>query len=222
MTAQVAIITAIYDDYDELKPALHQLGLDVEWICVTDRPRPANGWKIVVAPKKGVHPNLSAKEPKCLPWRYTEATRSIWIDASFRVISDEFAVQALANAYPINQYPHPRRDCLYSEAEHCQDQPKYARQPIREQVASYREQGHPEHWGLWASGVIARRHVHEVRAFGEEWFGQIERWSFQDQISGPFCFRKCGFAPSPLPGTIFDGRWLSYEGSNRHAASIPQ
>ena len=48
MTHQAAIITAIYGDYDELRPVLPQVGLNVEWICVTDRQREAHGWRIVV------------------------------------------------------------------------------------------------------------------------------------------------------------------------------
>lgn len=222
MTAQAAIITAIYGDYDELRPVLTQAGIDVEWICVTDRPRQAHGWRIVVQPKPTLHRNVAAKEPKCAPWRYTTAGMSIWIDGSFRVTSDRFAVEALMVANPIAQYAHPQRECIYDEVEHCREHPKYAALALRSQADAYRAQGHPERWGLWAGGVIARRHTPEVRSFGESWLNEIDQWGFQDQISGPFCLRRAGLSPSPLPGSIFDGRWLSYEGSNRHAASVPQ
>lgn len=219
---QAAIITAVYDDYDDLRPVLPQSGLDVEWICVTDKPRQAHGWRVVVQPKPGMHRNLAAKEPKCAPWRYTDASMSIWIDASFRVISDRFAVESLMSANPIAQYAHPARDCIYDEVEACREQPKYQSLALRAQAEAYRAQGHPEHWGLWANGIIVRRHVPEVRAFGEAWLDEIAAWGFQDQVSGPFCLRRKGLAPSLLPGSIFDGRWLSYGGSNRHAASVPQ
>lgn len=222
MTAQAAIITAIYDDYDELKPVFPQAGLDVEWVCVTDRPRAALGWRIVVQPKQGVHPNIAAKEPKCAPWRYTDAGMSIWIDGSFRVTSERFAVEALFAANPIAQYLHPSRDCLYDEAVHCHNQPKYTNLRLTKQAMAYLDAGHPKHWGLWASGVIARRHVPEVRAYGAAWLEEIAAWGFQDQISAPYCLRRKGLAPTALPGNIFDGRWLSYEGSNRHAATVPQ
>ncbi len=222
MTAQAAIITAIYGDYDELKPVLPQAGLDVEWICVTDKPRQAHGWRVVVDPKVGVHRNTAAKEPKCAPWRYTDAGMSIWVDGSIQVLSDRFAVETLLVANPIAQYVHPQRDCIYDEAEHCREHPKYASLALRAQADSYRAQGHPEHWGLWASGVIARRHEPEVRAFGEAWLEEIACWGFQDQISEPFCLRRKGLCPWPIPGNIFDGRLISYEGSSRHASGAPQ
>lgn len=224
-TSKVTIITAIYGDYDELKPVLPQEGIDVDWVCVTDRPREAHGWRIVVRPKSDFHPNVAAKEAKCCPFRYTDNQRSIWVDASFRVTSPRFALEALgalSGERPIAQYAHPSRNCIYMEALACFDQPKYASVPILSQVAAYHLAGHPRDWGLWAGGVIVRRHEREVCAFGEVWLNQIYRWGFQDQISEPYVLRKCGLCPQVLPGNVFDGRWLSYGGSSRHDANVPQ
>lgn len=219
----VAIITAIYDDYDVLKPALPQVGVDVEWICVTDREREPNGWRIVVEPQLGVHPNLASKVPKCVPWCYTAAPLSIWLDGSFRVVSERFAAEAAACAAPIAQYVHPARSCIYQESDHCSDQPKYRSQSLHLQTAWYRRHGHPEDWGLWAAGVIAIRNTDPaVRLFGAQWLEHIRCWSFQDQISEPFCLRRAGLRPVSFPGSLFDGNWVSYEGSNRHAATIAQ
>lgn len=219
----VAIITAIYDDYDELKPALPQVGVDVEWICVTDREREPNGWRIVVEPQLGMHPNLAAKMPKCMPWCYTDAPLSIWIDGSFRVVSERFALEAAGCAGTIAQYVHPLRSCIYQEAEHCRDQPKYRSQLLHLQAAAYRLHGHPENWGLWSAGVVAMHNTMPiVREFGSTWLEHIQGWSFQDQISEPFCLRRAGLRPVSFPGSLFDGNWVRYEGSNRHGAGIPQ
>lgn len=227
MASDVCVITAIYGDYDELKPAIEQEGVDAEWVLVTDRPREdALGWRVVVEPKPSAHRNMAAKEPKCCPWRYTKARYSIWIDGSFLVHSPHFAAElikaVLEPAPPIAQYRHPLRDCLYREALACYDQPKYVALPILDQAGAYRAEGHPVGWGLWAGGIIARRHDPEVMVFGGLWLDQIDRWGFQDQISEPYCLRRCGLAPSTLPGGIFDGRFFSYHGSNRHSADVPQ
>lgn len=217
----VAIMTAITDGYDILKPVLPQTGLDVEWICFTDgEPVPdadaAAGWTMLCQPRHGRHANREAKRPKLHPWEFTSAPTSIWIDASFRVVSDRFAVEALAYADPIAQFVHPWRDCLYVEADVSVPLPKYAGEPIRVQADHYRQTGHPEHWGLWAAGVIARQHTSTVRALGDAWAREVNRWSFQDQVSEPFALREVGLRPVALPGTHFVNPWLSYEGSGRH------
>lgn len=215
----VAIITAIFDGYDTLKPVLPQTGRDVEWICVTDgKPLPdaVGGWTMVCEPRNSGHSNRAAKRPKLTPWEYTDAPASIWVDASFRVISNRFAAEALAYADPIAQFRHPWRDCLYVEADVSIPLPKYAGEPIGEQADAYRQAGHPEHWGLWAAGVIARQHTSTMRRLGAAWAREVDRWSFQDQISQPFALRETGLRPTALPGTHFVNPWLSYEGSGRH------
>lgn len=222
--SDVAIVTAIYDGYDELKPVLAQAGVDVEWVCVTDgAPLPdveaARGWSMICEPRPGVHPNRAAKHPKYEPWKYTNAPVSIWVDASFRVVSDRFAVEATAGltyAQPIAQFQHPWRDCLYAEAKESARLAKYAGEPVLEQADAYALAGHPEGWGLWATGVIARQHTDAVRELGGRWLHETYRWSFQDQVSQPFALRETGLRPMALPGTHLATPWLAYEGSARH------
>ena len=215
----VAIVTALYDGYDELKPVMPQSGADVEWVLVTDATPDAEqaaGWTIVHDPQPGAHPNRAAKRPKFRPWEYTDAPASIWIDASFRVVSGRFAAEVLALDEPIAQFAHPWRDCLFDEAAESALLPKYAGEPVIEQGAYYRARGHPEHWGLWAAGVIARRHTGGVRELGTAWAHEVNVWSFQDQVSQPYALRSVGLRPVGLPGTHFVNPWLAYEGSGRH------
>jgi hypothetical protein len=217
----VAIITAITDGYDTLKPVLPQLDVDVEWVCLTDgEPLPdaeaAAGWTMICQPRHGRPANREAKRPKLQPWEYTTAPASIWVDASFRVVSETFAADLLALADPIAQFAHPWRDCLYEEAVASALLPKYAGEPVIEQARSYRAAGHPEQWGLWAAGVIARRHTGAVRALGDVWAREVDVWSVQDQVSQPYALRVAGLRPAVLPGTHLANQWLKYEGSGRH------
>lgn len=218
----IAILTAIYDSYDALKSTVPQDGVDVEWVCVTDDEdlkgeTHAEGWRVVYEPRPGIHPNRAAKHPKYEPWKYTDAPASIWVDASFRIVSSRFAAEAIAHADPIAQFPHPWRDCLYAEANESAPMVKYAGEPIIEQAEHYQQAGHPERWGLWATGVIARRHTAPVRDLGRVWLEETYRWSFQDQISHPYACHQVGLRPSSLPGTHMSNPWLRYEGSARHA-----
>jgi hypothetical protein len=214
-----AILTANYGAYDEPKPVLPQEGMDVEWVLVTDNPDLPDGylgWRVMHEPRPGVHPNRAAKHPKFRPWEYTGAPASIWIDGSVRVIAPRFAQQALAYADPVAQFTHPDRDCIYDETREALTVAKYAGEPMKKQAACYRMGGHPEHWGLWATTVIARRHDSEVRDLGHWWTSEVEYWSFEDQISQPFVLRMLGLRPAVLPGYYRDNQWLRVEASGKH------
>jgi hypothetical protein len=213
-----AILTSIYGQYDSLKPAMPQIGAEVEWIVVTDDPDldPGLGWRVVVEPRPDLHPNRAAKAPKMLPWRYTDAPCSVWVDASFLVTSPTFVADVLALADPLAQFVHPWRDCVYAEAAASVGLPKYDGEPVLEQTAASYRAGHPPHFGLWATGVIARRHTPQVVQLGHRWLQECHRWSFQDQLSEPVVLREVGLRPASLPGTHLDNAWLAYQGSVRH------
>ena len=221
--SNVAILSAVYDHYDELKPVLPQSGVEVDWVFVTDDPvigakETFRGWRVVYEPHPGVHPNRAAKHPKYEPWKYTDVPVSLWVDASFRIVSDRFAAEAtagLTDDEPIAQFVHPWRDCLFAEARESAGLAKYAGEPVLEQAEHYRG-FHPEGWGLWATGVIARRHTDAVRDLGMGWLDETYRWSFQDQISQPFALRENGLRPTAFPGNHLATPWLAYEGSGRH------
>lgn len=216
---KVAIITVIKDNYDSLKPVLSQTGVEVEWILVTDNP-PGEplGWNVIHEPVVG-HPNTSSKQPKTCPWKYSDAEQSIYIDASFRVTSPTMAydmMNLLSEENPIAQWVHPWRDCCLDEAQYCTALEKYRGEPLAEMIYEYSQNSHPSHWGLWASGCIARIHTPVIKKFGQDWQEEIEHWGFQCQVSEPPCLRVNGLRPVPLLGTHFANPWMQYEASGRH------
>lgn len=216
---EVALISAIYDSYDEPKPVLPQEGIDAEWVLVTDDPGIPDGhrgWRVIYQPRPGVHPNRAAKHPKFRPWEYTDAPASVWIDGSCLIRSATFAAEALALADPLAQFVSPDRDCIYDEAAESLTVAKYNPEPVTKQATRYRLSGHPEHWGLWCTTVIARRHTPEVRRLGEAWTAEVEHWTFQDQISQPWVLRNLGLRPAALPGYYRDNEWLYVGGSGKH------
>ncbi len=98
---------------------------------------------------------------------------------------------------------HPWRDCIYTEAEAAKIDwrwsPDYSGQDMAGQVASYREAGHPEHWGLFHGGMVVRRASTAMRAFDAAWWAEYCRWSSQDQLSLPYLLRRSGI------------RWHTYD-----------
>jgi hypothetical protein len=140
-----------------------------------------------------------------------EYEQTIWVDGSALVTSNTFVEEALSylGETGLTMWAHPNRDDLYDEAVASLQYPKYAYYPIAQQAEHYRVQGHPEHWGLWASGVIARRTDDKVQNLMEMWLGEVYRWGRQCQISLPYCLRTLGMRPDEFPGTIYQNPWLT-------------
>lgn len=183
----LTLVTAVYGDYDDIAPLPADHGFD-DAVLVTGSPDLAvPGWRTVYVPGTGRH-RLDAKTPKLAPWRFMETDASVWIDGSAEVVDG--GLRAWIDEHPLAElraWPHPEpRSCLYDEATYCQDWPKYAREPLREQTASYRAAGMPEQFGLWACGTLYWRHTARAKAFGEAWLLEQYRWSIQDQVSLPF------------------------------------
>lgn len=211
----IAIVSGIYGAYDKVRVPVPQTGIDAEYIIVTDNPDlAADGWRIVYDPSIEISVK-AAKFPKMFPWEFTTAPASIWIDGNIQVMSQSFAVEAMAYIDPIGQFRH-RYDCCYLEAEHTRQFPKYDDQwdLIDGMVARYRALGHPEHWGLWCGNVIGRKHTPQVKAMCLDWAIEIDEWCHQDQISEPFALRQNDLRPTFFPGLNYANPWLKIMGHN--------
>ena len=208
------ILTAMFGGSDVIRPQAVQ-DIEVDWICVTDDPDlnvPAPYRRVVIRPETvidhsqvtWVDATLSARRYKLMPWTVTDSDRVLWIDANMEVTSPSFAREALACVHDgIAVFRHPRRMCIYEEAEVLLDSAKYRRLPIREQVAQYRAGGHPDQGGLYASGVIAWDVIDpRAQALGEEWMTEVERWTVRDQLSLPVVVRRLGIEPGTFPGAL--------------------
>lgn len=202
----VAVICSIYGEYDP-PPVQPTQSIDAEWIFVTDKPTAVAGWKTVVEPREHMHPRLAAKVAKCLPSLYTDAETTVWLDGACKLLTRDslFRIIKASEGAAIAQVPHPLRDDIYEEAHASYGMPKYKGQPVFEQVESYRDAGHPEHWGLWATGLIVRDHGgRDLDEFGDRWLTEQVRWTYQDQLSEPHIVRELGIDIHPLPFDLYN------------------
>jgi Protein of unknown function (DUF616) len=199
----VAVITAVFGGYDDPPTATPQT-IDVsDWVLVTDQPLDVPGWRTIIEPRPHVHPNIAAKVPKFMPHLYTDAERTVWVDANI-----EFApgfverLMAAVGEMPIAQYRHPLRSDITPEwFDASAWQPKYEGLNQAAQVAHYQRLGLPADYGLWATGVIARDHrtyPGALAEFGAAWLAECVRWGYQDQISEPWLLWRRGWIPAPL------------------------
>jgi hypothetical protein len=209
----VAVVTSIYGSYDSLNDQPAQ-SVPCEFVAVVDAPQPSGTWGVVVEPRPHMHPRLAAKVAKCLPWRYApEVDVTIWIDGSATIISPDFVEMCLdcLDGELMAQWEHPERGCIYTEAAVSEMFGKYAGQNLTGQATHYKSKGHPDGWGLWATGCIVRQHDRHLHTLmGTLWLAEQMRWTYQDQISEPPVLRACDVRPAPLPEGLWSNRWLSF------------
>jgi hypothetical protein len=185
--SSIALITAVYGGYDSLN-LREDHGFD-DAVLVSDVPAEVPPtWRVIVEPQEGTHPRLAAKQAKFLPWLYTECDSSVWMDGGFSVHGDlrSLADRRLA-ADDLCVCDHPdQRSSYYEEAVFSTRVGKYLGLPLIEQAEHYRSEGVPDPSGLWALGMIARRHTDMVQDFGIAWLKENIRWTVQDQGSFPY------------------------------------
>ncbi|HEV3364539.1 MAG TPA: hypothetical protein VG795_10460 [Acidimicrobiia bacterium] len=219
---RAAVVTASYGGVDRGVRRQMAQDIPVDWIVLTDDEdlRVPPPWRVVHAPARFARPALAAKVPKMMP--PVGVPDVVWIDASLQVTSHSFVRNALAARHDgVAAFIHPRRDCIFDEAavllERASHGAPYADQPIKEQVAAYRAEGHPLHAGLYACGVLAwdLANPHAVE-LGRAWLAECERWSFRDQVSFPVLCRRLGITPGVFPVPLVEregrgfvaNRWL--------------
>lgn len=205
---RVAVISASYGGYEPIPPRLGtQDRPPNEMIFVHDGAhkgfhRGWGDWRMHYEPRPHLHPNVAAKYPKIHPWDYTSADITIWVDANIDC-APHFVETCLASvdaAFPIAQFIHPLRNCIYDERE-ASRLPKYDGLPLDMQMEYYKRVFmFPRHWGLWATGVIVRQRSSAVHRFEQRWMQEIMRWGFQDQLSEPLALYMNLMQVSPIGG----------------------
>lgn len=201
---KIVVYTTIYADYASLKPIPEQT-VKAEYICITDNKNlKCHGWKTIVPefPRKDMHPRLRAKYFKLLPWELPEIEKneiSIFIDGSIQVKTNnfiEYCIKYLSEDLLL--FKHPVRNCIYSEVEASKPLEKYKSENISAQAAFY-SKFHPKNWGLWACGVMVRKHTDKLKKLMGDWKHEIDKWTYQDQISFPVICKLNNFIPAVFP-----------------------
>lgn len=218
------IICSLYGDKDAVPPR-PDVPDTVRCVLVTDSVLETPGWDKVFLPSN-LHPRLAAKHPKCKPWLYTDDNIVMWMDASCRFIGGNtfswlnWHTTAMAqNNDNLVQFSHPWRNDILDEANASVGMLKYDGLPVVEQAEHYLNDGHPRHWGLWASGLcvwdlsgILQRE--QAKAYGNSWYDECATWSIQDQISQPVCIRKNRIKVHDLDGPLHGNgmiEWLNHK-----------
>ena len=201
----IVCYTCITGNYDSLKqPKIVSPGID--FICFTDSCNiKQNGiWRMLPIPNDIQYLNNVKKQRivKICPHRYLKQyDTSIWIDGNIQVIGDlnEFIKQYDLNENPLYTRIHPRRNCIYDEAEACINISKDSRKKIESQVNKYRNDGYPKHIGMVETGIMLRRHNNiRCQMICNEWATELLNNSHRDQLSFNYVCWKNHYVPGIL------------------------
>lgn len=209
---RTVVYTAVMGDFEHLGDHVFEDGVD--YVFFTNESRPTQSeWQVHdLSTLNHLHPRRAAKLPKVAPHEFALLRRyeyAIWIDGDMQIISPTFVEELLAYLKDgMALSPHfDGRHCAYGEAEI--RPPKYVNEPLDPQVEFYRQEGFPEQQGLYEGGVIARDMGNaRVRELGYRWMTQNMVFSYQDQVSLPYCLWQMGFQPSVLPKSFREFGWV--------------
>lgn len=129
----------------------------------------------------------------------------MWIDANVRDPKSWLNIETKKQLeiYDFVLFDHPNRKTIRREVKESRKFVKYNQAVLELQLKWYLEQGFPDNIGLWACGIIARKHNDENIDFGNSWFLENARWSIQDQISFAYLAWEREFSFGIFPGNLW-------------------
>ena len=212
----IYVYTSIVNGWDNLRPPLVVSNSEnVRYLCFTNLPNlPCVGpWQYRSLPDLGSGCR-SARLPKILPHLMlpADAECSIYHDGNFqlRVLPEQIIADLLTSA-DWAAHRHPARDCIYSEAEILLQERIGTAELINRQIARYRDDGYPEHAGLWANGLLVRRHTSRtVRLACEEWWKEFAAGCERDQVSFPPARRRIGLEVHAIEAHISESPLMQF------------
>lgn len=198
MSENIVVYTAVFNDYDVLlQPEVTPCNVD--FICFTDEKDIAKGvWEPHLINEYDISPKLMSGKVKTLPHQFfSEYDYSVWVDGNIHIIEDirNLLKECLQEQDSNMAVPsHPRRSCIYDEAEACIALDKADPERIRTQMNRYRNLGFPEEYGLSETRILLRKHnEEEVVEAMETWWKEYKKGAERDQLSFEFAAWKCNF-----------------------------
>lgn len=199
---------------------------DTRYLCYSDEVLPkVDPWEILPAfqPYPADRARM-VRVHKMLSHLFTDTEYSIWMDGNFELGSVD--PTRLVNGYlndkgvDIAVFSHHGRQCLFDEGEHCAEMNFDDPVILRKQMSDYADAGFGRRKGLYACGIILRRHTEKIKQLNHLWWEHILKYGRRDQISFPFVANQLGVKIGVIPGTIVSsdefiyrkhGPWKAWE-----------
>jgi hypothetical protein len=209
------IYTSIIGGKDYLRPP-EVVDPDARYLAFVDRPmKRCPPWEFVPAYLPFVSASRNSRLPKLLPHLHFEAKYSIYHDGNFTL---KRSVEYLVERYlrPKNRelamFVHPARQNVEQEAGEILAHPGWFpgmdMESVQRQVERWRQSGSPT--GLWAAGMIIRKHSEDVAAFNRLWWQEYSNGSPRDQLALPLARHFSGMKIEDIEGSIHSNDLIGY------------
>lgn len=219
----IYVYTSILDGWDNLRPPLAPPESGVRYLCFTNIPTLPDVYPWEFRPLYDVGEACrTARVPKILPHLLLpeDAEYSIYHDGNFQLKKTPAdMIGELLGEHDWAAHRHPCRTCVYQEADvildHStmrgwRDKNRAKVRPIIDEVGGYRAMQYPEHNGLWANGMLVRRHSSRVAALNERWWRLYSAGGVRDQLSFPVARHLEGLSVKSIDADISISPYLNF------------
>ncbi len=209
----IVVYTVVLGGWDYLRPPV-AIEPGVRYLAFVDQPMPpCPPWEFQPAfTPYGTH-SRNSRLPKILPHLHFDAEYSVYHDANFALkVPASYLTAYLANGRDIALFEHPCRIHIEQEAKTILDRP--AEFPnvdpgeIRRQITRWKHMGAP--LGLWAGGLIVRRHNEAVASFNRTWWQEFMAGCSRDQFSLPMARSLTGIEIQNIQGDLFNNPLMAF------------
>jgi len=232
---RIAIVTAIFGDYDNLKEHAIKNRDMVDWYCFTDNKQlTSSQWQIInttyhLSDKsnyKNSYVNLhQPAEYNMMCAKYYKMQNHhidaldkydyiIWVDGSI-ILRENFVNQIMSEViHPgreLVNFNHSVRNNIKDELAVSITMQKYKSQNLDSQYLHYIANGFPDSIGLFENTIIIRKKNDKTNKLFDLWWLHNQMYSYQDQISYPYVLWKSGCIPDYIINeNVFNNTMYSY------------
>lgn len=184
---KIAVYTAIFGGYDELKLPLHkEINQEADFFCFTDnKDLHSDYYQIIYRDILFDDPRRTARFFKIKGDSVLNNYQyHIWCDGAIQILAP--SLQEVLDVLSENDFAvfsHPDRDCIYEEGKICIERGLDHPLTIYQQLKQYAQEGLPRHFGLLESSAYVKRNNDKTKQFAELWWDEISKGSKRDQLS---------------------------------------
>ncbi len=196
---KIAVYSCITNEYDSIiEPLCSEPGIDY-YLFTDGEIRNGSKWKKIDITQfkeyKELTPVQLNRKIKMLPFKYLpDCDYSIYIDGNIKIVAPLAPLIEEMGSHAFGVHYHRTRDCIYDELVQVLYSKKAERAMAEQQIAAYKKEGFPPHFGLYENPILIRKHSDEgVCRLMEIWWEEYMRYPTRDQLSLPYVIWKTGY-----------------------------
>ena len=159
-------------------------------------------------------PVMEAKIYKVLPHKFFDDDITIWVDGNVSLnIPPEQLVEEFLGEADVACFRHPFRKEIWEEFRTLKSDERFKydwlQDKLMEQEAHYMGMDLPE-MGLYECNMLIRRNSKKVNDAMNDWWAEICRWQWRDQVSFPYIVWKHKLDVSTIDGDIREHKYFNH------------